>query len=746
MNLLISSIKKHYLPALAFLIPLTVYLLTLYPTVPTEDGGELITAAYHLGIPHPPGYPLFTILGKIFIVLNPFGNIAWKVNVMSAVFNAATALVIFLFLRRYIKSNIIALASGLLFTFIDISWSQAIRAEVYSLHNFLHMLVIFCVYQWQKDTKNLFWWYAICFTFGLGLTNHHVLFVFSPPLALFVLWADKTLWKDWKRILSGTAFFILGLSIYLYLPIRSLADPALDWGNPETLNDFWRHVTRAQYGGTVKLEAPATIPEINLGDTTIAFQENAVTEFFKPFIAVFARTLRFAMTVLPVHLYEVTRQFLYFIAPLALLGFWRPEKKSSKFHWFLIINIVFYGLVMTHFVDGLNEHGEYRSSSRPFLLSFLLLFTLLTGVGLNKFFSIIKKKIPKTPTILVNILVLAIPIAALAANYHTNDQHNNYLNYDINKYILSSVPDNSVIYNEHDESHDFGIMYLQLVENFKPEVILFGEANKLPYQSWPGIQTLQQTHPNHHMFSLNEPPDDNVFFQIMPHGVIYRLVLPENYDREKSKELAAYYGQEAKNLKFRDAEADNLDIRSIVLVARLYQNISNYVYLADPKLADEFLEKAEKILPKRSSNYEIIASQYLKFGEANKAIEILKKSAALEPNRFHTTLNFGIAYEFLGQTDKAQEYFAKAEEIDSQRYYFELSNRLKRAGICDQAFLTLQKVYPDQLPWVHIETANCYISDNQNDKAINHLLDSIDLLPADHEAIPEIKNKIRRLQ
>ena len=73
---------------LVFLITLTVYILTLSPSVTLEDSGELITGAADFGVPHPPGYPLWTMSGYLFSHLVPFGNMAWRVNLESAVFGA----------------------------------------------------------------------------------------------------------------------------------------------------------------------------------------------------------------------------------------------------------------------------------------------------------------------------------------------------------------------------------------------------------------------------------------------------------------------------------------------------------------------------------------------------------------------------------------------------------------------------------------------------------------------------------
>ena len=96
--------KRWFLAALLFLITLTIYLITLAPTVGTEDSGELVAAAYTVGIPHPPGYPLWDILGKVFTFI-PISNIAWRINFMSAFFASATVTFLFILLLQLVKNT-----------------------------------------------------------------------------------------------------------------------------------------------------------------------------------------------------------------------------------------------------------------------------------------------------------------------------------------------------------------------------------------------------------------------------------------------------------------------------------------------------------------------------------------------------------------------------------------------------------------------------------------------------------------
>ena len=141
--------------ALSFLVTFILYILTLAPTISFEDSGELVTAAYTLGIPHEPGYPLFTLFGKLFSLIIPFGSIAYRVNLVSAVFTSLASLFISysavliiedtFILTDFWKKNSekllnfmkysIALSSGLFFGFSIETWGQAIMTEVYGVNS-----------------------------------------------------------------------------------------------------------------------------------------------------------------------------------------------------------------------------------------------------------------------------------------------------------------------------------------------------------------------------------------------------------------------------------------------------------------------------------------------------------------------------------------------------------------------------------------------------------------------------------
>ncbi len=238
-----------------FALCLFIYLLTLCPTVYWDDAGELIATCYTLGIPHPPGHPLYALLGKIFTFL-PIGSIAWRVNFMSALFGALTGLLVYRMIIELLDENDVwimpaAVGGALFFPFAPTVWEHATVAETSTLHSFFMVLLTLLAFRlasgrlmFKSESKSLCFF---AFLYGLSLTNHVAGVFFFPAFAYIVLRTfGRRIFSP--RLLGGMIlFFCCGLLVYAYLPVRSLSDPPIDWGNPETLRNFMWVITAKQY-------------------------------------------------------------------------------------------------------------------------------------------------------------------------------------------------------------------------------------------------------------------------------------------------------------------------------------------------------------------------------------------------------------------------------------------------------------------------------------------------------------------
>lgn len=246
--------RNKFLTACALVIFLTpFYLCTMNPAVSVGDSGEFIAAAETLSLPHAPSYPLFSILGKCAVFLNPFSNLAYRVNLVSIFFGVLTAVLIFFLSIQLSLSPFSALVSALTLFFSNVLWEHSLTAEVFTLNSFFAALILFCFTLDKKRYPVSVRTALSAFLFGIGMGNHHTLVMVVPAVILLYFNEQRGIesfqWHGcFLDLLLALGFFVVGFSVYAFLPIRSLKNPPIDWSNPETLENFIRVITRADYG------------------------------------------------------------------------------------------------------------------------------------------------------------------------------------------------------------------------------------------------------------------------------------------------------------------------------------------------------------------------------------------------------------------------------------------------------------------------------------------------------------------
>ncbi len=202
-------------------------------TVTLEDDGLFIMSSYFLGIDHPPGYPLLTLLGKLFTLL-PVGSIALRVHLLSAFFGALTCVALWLVVRALFADAVSAYTGAVLYGLSATFWSQAIIAETYTLNTFFFFCLFYLALVFLA-TKNLRVLYVFAGVFGLSLANHWPLMLLSTPcLVLLLLPARREVLRASPRML-GIAFVVCVLP-YLWMVVRSRMDPEINFYGP--ISDF----------------------------------------------------------------------------------------------------------------------------------------------------------------------------------------------------------------------------------------------------------------------------------------------------------------------------------------------------------------------------------------------------------------------------------------------------------------------------------------------------------------------------
>lgn len=229
-------------PLITFLLALSVYWLTIAPDLTWAhfgvDGGELIAAATTLGVPHPPGYPTYVLLGKLFSLL-PLGTIPFRFNLFSAVSMAIAAAFVTVLSRSALSPQPSALSTpiitGLTFAFAPLVWSQAIITEVYALN-----LACLALFLWLLLTERHAFWVGVAL--GISMTTH-LSSGLMLPLALWGVGRGRA-----PHLLAG---FLLGLTPFLLLPLFALNPTPVVWGDPTTLPGWLWVITGRLYASNV---------------------------------------------------------------------------------------------------------------------------------------------------------------------------------------------------------------------------------------------------------------------------------------------------------------------------------------------------------------------------------------------------------------------------------------------------------------------------------------------------------------
>jgi tetratricopeptide (TPR) repeat protein len=440
--------RGDYVTALGvFLAVLAVYWTTLPPTVTGEDSGELIVAAYTLGIPHPPGYPAWCLLAHPFTWI-PIGSIGFRVALSSAVFAAGACGVLSLVTMKLTSNRIAALAAGLILAFSGEFWEQAIIAEVYALNVLFMSLCVLLMILWYEShrAKLLF---IFSFVIGLGAANHNTMQLLAPVFLLFVLSVDGQPLKRWKVYAGCTGIAASTLAAtYLYLPIRSLANPPVDWGNPETWDNFMAMVRREQFN----------------------FLFNEHERSFGLFIEQSKTLLKYiSMSFTPVG---------WFMFPVGLWVLWKRNRHTAGFvaGLSIVLSLVFMVVL------------NYGSTKQDIWINnvFFIPFFWFTALGMGAALAWpVKNRLSFHEA--ANLFpVLCISLLFISRHHGDVDKSDYYFAEDYGRNILNQLDENALYIPTADHA-TFPLLYLQVVDGMRPDVTIGNKYGYIDAELYEGI-------------------------------------------------------------------------------------------------------------------------------------------------------------------------------------------------------------------------------------------------------------------
>lgn len=653
-----SLLKRsdYYWAALTALFAFVVLLLTVAPDLTGEDSGELVTAAYTLGVAHPPGYPLWCILGKIFTIIIPVGTIAFRLNVMSAFFAAAAIFFLFLVIRKQTKNRIIAGSVSLLFGFSFEFWSQGNIAEVYTLNAFFIALCLFLLQLWDEKRSNRIL-YVLAVMCGLGCTNHHTMVPLSVLFAVYIFFKARRR-SPLSFNVMGTAvlFFILALSIYLYLPVRSRANPYMNWGRPDTIKKSFQHVMRAQY------KIPSYV--VYVGPE----YQRSWKRFGKQLI---------------VYASAFVKQFTWGLFWLPILGLWIHFRRKS-FEFYLLLSIfLLTSIGFIIFSNFMPDPEGINANDFLFIPSYMVA-TLWMSMAIHRLWKICRKKINWRPLpALAVMIMLLLPIPNLLSNFSTNDKRNYYYSIDFGHALMDTLAGGAIIFPEEDHKM-FPLLYLQGVPGKRLDVTIankYGQIEKHLYpdlinrvkKSGGNVEQIPRGVIERHIILKN--PDRPVYFtnyrnmndlpefQLIPEGLLYRAIRKSDLPGYPKKVSFAYW-EKYKFRNFTDFDTASEYTASLISIDYHIMRAQSFFEENKTKEALQHLDKVKEQARSRSNKLNNAGNILARRGLFKKALEFFEIALSIAPDNLTAINNTAKIYFLLKDYNTCTKYLDRVLKID----------------------------------------------------------------------------------
>jgi len=426
--------------ALVFAAALTVYVLTLAPSLTGEDSGELICAAWNLGVAHPPGYPAYVLFGKLIATLLPFHEVAWRLNLASALAAAAAAGITALAALRLTGSLIAGATSGLALAWSLNFWGNAVVAEVYPLNSVFVALLLYAAVRWHRSPA---WKIALlaAVAAGFGLGVHPV----TAPIALVVML--YAVWRSPKEAFTSKAFLpaaAIGTAVlvllYGFTMLASRRNPYVDWGNPETLGGLWYHVTRQQY-------AQSTITSPYSLDLWLS-QAGVILDY-------------------------LARQPTVWICPLACVGLVQSFRKHGGKLGLMLLGVLYVSTFAFMLITYFEIERPKIEANYAFFVPAGIVLAIWIGLAVEGIRAAAARKLNRRASWVIAIAVgLAAVVSPLVFHWRQNDRSRYFVTRNLADNLLENLPADAVYFAQNPIAA-FALMYAQGVEGKRPDIDLF---------------------------------------------------------------------------------------------------------------------------------------------------------------------------------------------------------------------------------------------------------------------------------
>ncbi len=480
----------YRMAAAAGAVVFALYALTLARTTQFWDTSEYIATGHILGIPHPPGNPLFVVLARTWdVLLAPTGlAVAVRINLFSAFISAAAHGLWFLVIERVLShfsdDRLFRRAGALAAVIVSATaftvWNQSnVNEKVYTVSLLTIALLTWLAFRWRdelgrgRDDNRLV---LIVFLLALSVGNHLMAFLAAPALALFVVMVHPRTLTNYRLYLASAVAVLLGLSVHLFLPIRAALDPVINEADPtcgSIASALWSIVTWGQAGceelshalSRTQYEKPPLVPRL-------APLHAQLGNYLQYFDWQWSRALDGANA-----LFGAARvPFTLLFAGLGMHGAFEHFRRDRTSAFYVLVlfatlsvGLIFYlnfryGFTFPGAPEG-REFREVRERDYFFIVGFSV-WGLWAGVGLA---AVWKSVAHRVGGLLRAAPVMGVALLPLALNWTWASRAHDYSARDWAYNLLMSAEPYAVLFTNGDND-TFPLWYLQEVEGIRRDV------------------------------------------------------------------------------------------------------------------------------------------------------------------------------------------------------------------------------------------------------------------------------------
>lgn len=411
---------------------------TIFP----GDSTEFITVAASGGVPHPPGYPLYTLLGRLAAAVS-VSSPAFRVNILSALFGSAAVVAVFAVIRRVTQRDAAAAFGALLLALAPPFWLYSLVAEVFTLHAFIVALLLLSALRFlERPSRRLLLMGA--FLWGLGMANHHTTILLAPVLMGVLAARARKLPQFPVRVLEGAAATLAGLAPYAVLPFFARGNPVINWDSVTTFPNLLRLFLRKDYGTT-------TLAPNALSFTPHTSALDLFAHFF--FLHGYVSLALLAIA-----------GFAFLVPRGALARRKRWGEAGVLISAAALLGPIFAAIAGTP-IAALNQEAAFER----FLIAPLVPLAILAGIGAAAVIAAMRASGRLRPLAWVALFALALPFAIQLARSPSVNQKNMTLYAELTREQLNLLPPGAV-YLTTDELSDMATDYWQAAQSERPDV------------------------------------------------------------------------------------------------------------------------------------------------------------------------------------------------------------------------------------------------------------------------------------